>query len=529
MQKSHYDDRGSQSSIGPRPAGYGLFRNSILSGARVVALTGGWVRKNRLLLGVFLVFSAAYFYNLDAWLMHDDEGTDFYEVWQLQQGQRPGVDFAAEQQPLYLILGKAIISAAGRSPFALRLLSTAQVLLGALVLAFTVGYLWNEKVAASTLGLILVSGLVCEQARLFRPDPMMFAWELLGLAAALLAIRLRRRWLWALAGGALGVAFLFKPFGLFPMVGLGIYFVIRLGRGENWREVVADGVSVGGAFLLIGGGVAWALYAQLGFYYAEPLAQHLGLRDTSTIGEQVAKALRGYALLWLANGVFAFIGPLWLLNRPRANQQIPGLSFLLAQLASPAVFIGVTRPIHVRYYIYLVPYLAILLGWHLDLAMAKIGRQSVRSRELYPLAICLILGFAGVTTLPGLWSVLARKDEGTLALARYVAENTEPGDLVLSDYAGINFFADRASIYEASIIAGGRIEGQVITGQLLIERMEHAPVEMVLMHTEGGFPPPHQLVKLVDYDEFRDYLGTHFVLLTTFDRSGQRIEVYKKR
>ena len=495
---------------------------------RALESARGWIRQNRLLLVVFLVFSAAYLGRLDGWLMDDDEGTDFYEVWQLQQGQRPGVDFVAEQQPLFLLLGKAVVSLAGRSPWALRLVSVVQVLLGALALAVSVGHLWNDRVAASTLGLVLSSGLVYQQARLFRPDAMMFAWELVGLAAGLLAVRYRRRWLWALAGGAFGVAVLFKPFGVFPLVGLGLWFLIRL-RRTPWREVLADGLCLGAAFLLVAVGVSALLYARLGFYYREPLRQHLSLGMGAPLGHQVTKTWVIYFSFWLANAVFVFIVPLWLLNRPTAEMRSASLPWLLIQLVTPLVFFGMTRPLYVRYLLFLVPYLAILLAWQLDLAMAKIGRQSPRAVRFYPLAIGLMVGFAVCTTLPGFGNTLVLRDEGTPALACYVAEHTAPGDRVLSDYAGINFFANRRSIYEASIIAGGRIEGQVITGQLLIERMEETPVEMVLLHTEGGVPGPHHLVKLVDYQLFRDYVRARFVLLTVFDRSGQQIEVYKKR
>ena len=72
-----------------------------------------------------------------------------------------------------------------------------------------------------------------------------------------------------------------------------------------------------------------------------------------------------------------------------------------------------------------------------------------------------------------------------------------------------------------------QFDGMVIRG--ILDRMEETPVEMVLLHTEGGIPPPHHLVKLVDYDAFRDYLGAQYTLLTVFDRTGQQIEVYKKR
>jgi len=103
-------------------------------------------RKHPTILLLFLAgLAVLYVFNISGWFMHDDEGTDFYEAWQLQQGKRPGVDFLAEQQPLYLLVGSAIVDIAGRSPLALRLLSTSQILLGALALSFAVRRIWTTR------------------------------------------------------------------------------------------------------------------------------------------------------------------------------------------------------------------------------------------------------------------------------------------------------------------------------------------------------------------------------------------------
>ena len=71
------------------------------------------MRNNRwlilLLLFVLAVFAIGYLTNLDGWLMDDDEGAAFYEVWQFQAGQQPGNTFIAENQPLFLWAGKLII------------------------------------------------------------------------------------------------------------------------------------------------------------------------------------------------------------------------------------------------------------------------------------------------------------------------------------------------------------------------------------------------------------------------------------
>ena len=59
---------------------------------------------------VFLVLTlfavGLYLFNISGWLIHDDEGADFYKVWQLQLGKAPGIDFVAEKGPSFCSLAK---------------------------------------------------------------------------------------------------------------------------------------------------------------------------------------------------------------------------------------------------------------------------------------------------------------------------------------------------------------------------------------------------------------------------------------
>ena len=488
-----------------------------------------------LLLLILVVFAALIFYNLDGWLMDDDEGTDFYEVWQFQEGKEPGEDFVAEQQPLFLLAGRTVLDLAGRSPAALRALSATQILLGALALALAVRHLWNDTTAALTLGLLLSSGLIFEQARLFRPDPMMLGWEMAGLAAALLAVgKKRRRW-WTVAGVCFGLSILWKPFGVFPVAGLAIYYLDRLRRRPKaWRHIISDGFAFAGPLLIVAGGISLLLYSRLGFYYQEVFRDHAQLgRDSGNL-LQPARSLAVFLLLFLTwnNLLTLFLWPLWYLNRGH-SQEAPGggevVRLLGAQLLSPLIFLLITRPLRVRYFIYLNPTLAVLFAWQLALSFDRFARLRPHLRRYRPLAIVAVISLAAVLARPSLFEGLTRQETGTRDLAAYVAAHTDPNDLVLSDYAGINFFANRDSIREASIIAGGRIEGGIITAEFLIEAIEDHDIEMVLVHVAGGDPIPHQLVRLDDYERFRSYLQGRFVLLTVFNRNGQQIEVYRRR
>ena len=160
---------------------------------------------------IFLIFLTT---NLDAWLIADDEGTDLYEAWRLQEGETPGEDFVAEQQPLFLHLGVILLDTFGHTVKVLRAASTTMVVAGAFLLALAMSRIMGFWVAATSMALILTSGLVVEQARLFRPDPMMFGCGMVALGATLLATHLQNRRWWLFAGALYGLSFLFKPFAV---------------------------------------------------------------------------------------------------------------------------------------------------------------------------------------------------------------------------------------------------------------------------------------------------------------------------
>ena len=482
---------------------------------------------NWFLLIVCAFFLFLYVYNIDGWLMHDDEGTDFYESWQLQQGKQPGVDFIGEQQPLFLYLGKSIIDVAGHSPKLLRLSATLQILMGAFILAFVIQKIWGNSTAILFLGFTLSSGMVYEQARLFRPDPMMLGWEMLGLAAVLLAVIQKRKHWWMIAGFSYGCSVLWKLFGVFPVIGLIFYFSYLLWtQRSQWPKIVTNGIYFSVPFLAVSlGGSIW-LYSETGFYYGQAFQQHLQLGQGTGFLARLTVTVQAYLYFFLVNSIFLFALPLlWLNSRFKGNHSIIS-SVLVGQLASPVIFLFMTRPLHLRYFFYLTPALAIVLARQISIAIAKISKDQPAFSKYTSLIVVIFFGFALFTSRPSVFNLLLRNETDTIALSEYVAANTQRDDVVLSDYAGINFFANRVSIYEASIIAGGRIGGGIITTDMLLDRIESDEVAMVLVHVAGGAPAPHQLIALEDYDFFRNYLENNFDFLTTFDRAGQQIEIF---
>jgi hypothetical protein len=230
-----------------------------------------------------------------------------------------------------------------------------------------------------------------------------------------------------------------------------------------------------------------------------------------------------YLIFFLVNAVFLFLPPLWLLNRPKSWFNKPENQLIFLQLASPIIFILISRPLHLRYFFHLTPVLAILLAFQLHITFGKIEQARPSFHRLVPVIVTFIFVVSGLLTRPNLPELLLRKEIGTIELANYIRANTQPDQKVVSDYAGLNFFAERESIYEASIIAGAQIEGEIVTGESLIRQLEGNQVEMVIIHVDGGDPPPHQFVELVDFENFHTFINGHYYFSTIFDRAGQQL------
>lgn len=483
-----------------------------------------------------VLFVGLYLFNISGWLIHDDEGTDLYEAWQLQMGEQPGVDFIAEQQPLYLLLGKiglGLSEDSRKAVMVVRIFSAVQVLVGSIFLGLVVKRKWGEQTGALVLGLILTSGLLYEQARLFRPDPMMFAWELFGLGFVLLAVDTGKRPYWAAAGIAYGIAVLMKLFGIFPVIGLVLFYLyLFIKQSDQWRKHLLDGLSFAIPFLLFTGGASLILYGQMGFYYQEAFNQHLSLGQQRTIWEQIYITAATYFVFFLVNiTIPVFIVPLAIMNQRSGESVIhfPEKTLLYTQLLVPFFFVFITRPIFPRYIIFVLPAVALLLALHLKGFFNKFDVSHQRLTSAMNLVVLLVIGFSLFTTYPSISNRLTRREEDTIALAQTIQALTQPNDIVVSDYASLNFHAKRQSIYEASIVAGGRISGGIVTGALLIERIKATEAKLVLIHREGGDPAPHQLVELIDLELFEAYLHEKYQLVEVFDRADQIIEIYERK
>jgi len=475
---------------------------------------------------VMLALGLLYVYNLGGWLIADDEGTDLYEIWRISEGDVPGVDLITEQLLVFLLGGVGLGLLSDFNVVVLRGAS-AVLVLGSAWLVFLLGReMWGPR--AGFLGMVfyLLNSMVYAQARLFRPDPWMLAFSVLGLYLFVLAQTRVKRWYVSLAGVMYGIGTLCKLFGVLPLGGCLLFLTYQvIADRTSFRRFLGDVTLLLVPFLLISMGGTLAFYPPGSAYYNYVLGQHWQLGSQRGLTLRLGKGLVVVALFLRHN--LAFLLAIPLLHRLAVSRS-PGERVLAWQVPSGLAYFVLSRPIYERYWLYLVPVFGLILGYLVDRLVGWVeSRGGSWGRFQAILVGVLAVGLGVAQSVPAILQHPWRREEDTLALAAYIAAHTAPGESVLSDYASLNFHARRPSVYQASIIAGGRIGGGFVTGADLIAEIEARDVRMVILHVSGGSPPPHQLVKLHDFDEFYTYLNQHFCRVDTFNRAGQLLEIYQ--
>jgi 4-amino-4-deoxy-L-arabinose transferase-like glycosyltransferase len=473
-----------------------------------------------------LILVSLYFCNLGGWLIHDDEGTDLYEIWRIGEGDVPARDVVTAQAPVFLLGGVAL----GRlSDFSIVVLrgASALLVLGSAPLVVLLGReIWCLRAGFLAAIIYLLNHLIHDQARLFRPDPWMLAFSVLGLYLFVLAQTRERRFLFLLSGSVYGIATLCKLFGALPLGGclLALAYDGLTNPLQRRRTVENIGLLLI-SFLSVSLGGMVAFYPPGSTYYSTVLGQHWQLGSEAGLTHRVAKGLFHLAFFTYRNLSFLFAVPL---VYHLATSQHPGERAVGWQVPTAFAYLVLSRPLYGRYWLYLVPVFSLILGHLIDVLISWIrSRTGSRGRPLSSALGILLVVLATAQSVPIILRNTWRRENDTLALASYIAAHTEPDEVVLSDYASLNVYARRRSVPQASIIAGGRIAGGFVTAEGLISEIEAHNVSMVLLHVSGGDPGPHHLVNLHRFDQFQAHLEEHFDVTGTFDRAGQIFEIHQ--
>ena len=466
-----------------------------------------------LILLTLALIGAFYGYNLGGRLNDDDEGSYLYQTWQITLGEMPYRDFLTPQQPLFLFSGATVMRLLGPDVLAVRAVGVVLILAAGLFVCLIGQELFSLQAGLVAMSLFLLHPDVYRWGRMYRPEAYMLCFSTSALYVYVIALnRSRRDWLW-LSGLLFGLSTLYKLFGILLLGGCLLALAIEVGHGRlSWRTALGMGGRLVGPSLTVVTLVMAVFILCIPEFSGAVLGHQL--RQGKELGWE-ARAIRtaaffiGYFMVHAFLLLLAFLGGAW----ARKHSDVT-LRSLAVQLLTPLSFLLLSRELFPRHLMYLLPVLSLLFV----AALQRLLKRPLRS-FYWAVSVALLISWLGPDIV-----VALDRDLDTPRVVEHIRAHTAPSDVVLSDYAGLNFFARRPSTYYGASLSQGATSSGQITGADLIAEIEEADVKMVLVDVSPQ--TAHQMVNLWDYDDFRAYLQQHFTLLDVLPRGSQMLEVY---
>jgi len=465
-------------------------------------------------LGLCLLALVGYLYHLDAWRMNDDEGEYLYQFWRMTEGEMPYRDFLTPQLPVFLYTGALWMKLVGHNLFLLRILPV--------LLAFATGGLifglgkrfGNSPLALMGMLIYLLHPEVYRQSRFFRNEALFLFFGVLGLYLMVESMSHRQRWMLALSGVSFALATLCKFFGVFYVGGVALFFAWHwVSRDQTWREALYDSLTLVLPYGLIVGAVFAGFYLVIPIFPQAVLGHHLMQGQGLSRWEVFLKGLRfltEYASMYpllVGIALAASIG-----DSLKARRW----TFIICQIPTVLVFLVLSRNFGPRHLLYLVPSLALLSALGIHTVVGKLGRWGW-------LAGIVLLS---VLTAPWIRADLMRahqSEDDTMCIARIIQENSTADDVVLGDFPGLNFFAQRRSTYLGAALSIGAASSGQITGAELIQEIVDDRVRVIVIDVQSF---ARHLSHMPDFATFYRYVRANFDLLGEFRREDQVLEIY---
>lgn len=497
--------------------------------------------------GALLV--AFYLWRLDAYRINDDEGSYLYAAWRISLGELPYRDFLTPQLPAFLLPGGWLMAWTGPGAWPARAVAAGLTLATGAWTWATARRLFGPGVACLALALGLLHPEVFLNGRTFRSEPFMLFFDGLAVYAFARAAFPRvgavdppvRRWL-AVAGVGFGLATLAKLFGPLPMAGCLAWLAV-----DGWRRGRPLAAMARDAAVVV---VAWAATVAVGLgvfvamgapVYESVLGHHLRQGAQKTEWQVLADTLAFYTAVLRYNegSLLVFVAAAaGLMAWQRADRPVLLFAWQLPTLLAFAVL---SREKFPRHFMYITPALAVLYAVAVR-DVLRAGRaaadgpmprrrlagrpRGLPSRAVPPLA-WLALALALAPLVP--WRLLDRDvagewEVGTERIADFIDLVTAPGDIVLTDYSELNFYAQRPTTYAAaSLSAGAAGSGQITWARLLGELGGRKP-PLVLLDLADEFSHTHFLT---DREAFAAWLADHYgKAVGRFRRHHQLYAVY---
>lgn len=515
------------------------------------ARAGARLRELVPIITLLLLGGAYYADRLLRWLAYDDEGGYLYAAWRISLGELPYRDFLTPQLPAFLYPGALILALTGNSVLAARLAMTLLVLATTLLTYLTVRRLWGVRPALLATLLLLVQSESYWAARFFRPEAPMLFWAALGVYLFVRSYSGRRRLLpplpvlgervrgegspapsvrgegllLALSGAALGLAMMSKLFGALPLAGVGLFLLAEFLTTRDWRDAARIGLTVGLPFVAIVAVILGTFVALTPETLGAVLGHHLRQGQGMPATQVIAKALGLYWDYVRHQPAYVALGLGGALLTLRGER---GVARVYAwQLPTALAFLVLTRDLQARHLTYLVPALAALGGLAADRLWAALAARLPRRWS----SVAATAATAAVVAL-ALWPHVAKnalvaswRDDTTPEWVAYIQARTAPDDVVVSDYPGINFYAQRRTTRLAAGISEGAASSGQIMGSDIIAEIEASRAPIVLFNIAHG---GHQFVNLRDHPALREYLLQHYYLSERRRYDTRLMEVYSR-
>jgi 4-amino-4-deoxy-L-arabinose transferase-like glycosyltransferase len=468
------------------------------------------------------------FYNLDGYLMNNDEETYLYGAWRVSLGEVPYADFLVVQTPLSFYLVAALFKIFGPSVWWARALSYLFVL-GAAFLIFGAArrfFKFNRLAALASGGIFLFSKHVYFLGRSFMPDDAM-----LFFAAAALYFALRADSAddgahsghpvpVFLFGFFAGLAALAKLNAVLLLAGYGFYVAwLWLTKKEPFRAAArriffaAAGFAAtfGILFGLILLFVPGTFHATFGIHAAKA---KFALSDLFQLWKERLLELLGnhnYGLIPVAVAGM-FFRPIFR-DRKRMLLFLTMLTILL-QMVMPMTF-------YLRYVVIAWIPLAFFFGDGVaGLAAMKRGAGKMAAVGVATILVLICLG-------PTFHLAKLRAyDKDTRDVAEFVRSRTAAGDYVFGETPFANFYAQRPCPPGLVDVSMARTRSGQIGPADIRSECERYKVKMILV--ERG-KAAHNLKNLINYAEFQAYLDASYDLVKTMRREFLDVDIYLRK
>jgi hypothetical protein len=462
------------------------------------------------------------------WFAYDDEGGYLYAAWRIAAGELPYRDFLTPKLPGFLYPGALLLKLTHNSVLALRSLSALLTLACVALLYMTVRRLWGDRAALLAMIPCLFQRNIFWAARFFRPEAPMLFWDAVGLYFFAKAMseghpHSDHRWELVASGVAFALATLANLFGPLPLLGCLLFLGARAWREQAWNQELRNALWVGIPFAVVGGMMVVPVFLLAPNFLDAVVGHHLQQGRQLTRWQVLLKGLRLYWDYCRAQPILILLALMGALRSLRSRHRLA--SIFVWQLPTALAFLFLSRDLQARHLVHLVPSLAALAAIALDSIWGS-ERHGWGSLTWRSALIILLLGLALYPSWQENRRVAALSDRGTQQVADYVQSYTGPDDYVLSDYPGLNFFAQRRTTPLAAGLSRGAAKSGQIMGHDLIHQIESYDVQMVLLNVAQG---AHQLTNLRDYPQFKQYVQTHFHLVGRTIHDYRLLELYHRQ